>query len=212
MSRTSQILTASRQVKEQYLKDLLEQMNEGAKIGKRELELIAQLEAEISSGKNEKSDTDFVTDVAGISKFFGVTKRAVQLWAKDGNCPKMSHGMYDLREVHKWWLKNIYVNSGVDSEEIIELRKEDLRWKIDIAKMKAEKIKGQLVSKDEIAKQWALRLAAVSSGLDMLPYQVAPHLEQSDQKTIVKVLSEKLWALKDNFCRSGKFCLPIEGE
>jgi hypothetical protein len=77
-----------------------------------------------------------------------------------------------------------------------------------IAKMQREREEGRSWYEDEIAEQWAARMAAVSSGLEMIPYQVAPHLEMVDQATVVKVLSEKIWTLKDNFCRSGQFCCP----
>lgn len=150
-----------------------------------------------------------------IASAVGTSDRTVRTWQKEG-MPRNEDGSYDLPKVVEWMLNEAREDAASiaggectpGGQDALSLYRYE---RYLIAKLQREREEGKTWYEDEIADQWALRMAAVSSGLDMLPYQVAPHLEMRDQADIVKILSEKIWTLKDNFCRSGKFCLPQEG-
>ncbi|MFH0825277.1 MAG: hypothetical protein V2B18_21205 [Pseudomonadota bacterium] len=180
-----------------------------AKLTKTDRSKITALEDDLSAILEPEHRSDFVTDVNGIARFFGVTARSVQLWTAKG-CPKLKHGRYDLKFVHEWWIENI-ASTGKDTEEIIELRKEHLRWKIAIDRMKAEQTRGELIPLEEISPAWCARMAAVSSGLDQLEYRLPPLLEGLSQNDMRPKIVELVWKMKNAFCQTGKFTPAKDG-
>lgn len=210
--RSDLILSASKQVKEQYLKDLLAKMNAGEKITRAELDLISLLESDIA-GKKPDGKTHgggLITDVKGAAAFFGVTGRTIQLWTKNGNCPKLRHGMYDLKAVFDWWKENI--STGDESKEAQDVKLEYWAWKLEEKKIKVQTLQGQLRTEEQIVKEWAARMSEITTGLQALSRRLPPMIDGKSKAEQQQIIDNEIWKLRDNYCRTGQFTPPSDGK
>lgn len=142
-------------------------------------------------------------DVSTIASFFGVTVRQVQNWVNQKDCPKLKHGMYDLKAVYKWHMETII---GVDSREIEDAKLKYWTWKAEREKIGVETSKANLLSKDEIQPIWTARMAEVSSGLAALSKRLPPVLEGMSVSEMQMAIDEEVMKMKETFCRTGRFC------
>lgn len=139
-------------------------------------------------------------DVADV---FGVTIRAVQLWGQRG-CPKAGRGRWNLREVLKWWLDNIY-SIGDEDESIREAKTRYWAAKARTECVKADQAEGSVISKDEVVAAWAWRVSEMSTGLGTLPLRLAPLCVLKKEAEIRKILEKEIWNIRDVYSRTGKF-------
>lgn len=82
-----------------------------------------------------KFDSAFiVTSQDAVGAFFGVGRRRAQDWSNEGMPGETGH--YDLREIFKWWLENVYKPPKKKAEDretsahLEELKKMQLQQKI----------------------------------------------------------------------------------
>lgn len=142
-------------------------------------------------------------DVQTIASFFGVTVRQVQNWVSQKGCPKLKHGLYDLRSVHQWHLDAII---GIDNTESVEAKSKYWIHKAEREKVQVETLKGKLIPREEVFPTWTSRTAEVSRMLAALSKRLPPLLEGKDRSAMQAVVDREITRIKENFCREGKFC------
>jgi len=138
-----------------------------------------------------------------VAKFFGVSDRSIQKWRVRG-CPKLKHGLYDLKAVFEWWVDN--VGSGHDSKDTENIKLEYWRWKTENERMKAEQTSGVLVPRADIARLWSGRVLEVGTGLYYLASCLPPLLEAKSQREMTAVVRAEIKKLHENYSRTGRFC------
>lgn len=73
--------------------------------------------------------------------------RQVQNWVKQKGCPRLKHGLYDLRAVFRWYLETI-VNAC--SEEESDAKRKYMIWKAEGQKMSVEIDKGLYILASDV--------------------------------------------------------------
>lgn len=164
---------------------------------------IANIEGELAQLLEPEERSDLTVDVGTVARFFGVTARQVQNWVKQKGCPRLKHGLYDLKAVHTWWFEEIL---GVDSREIEDAKLKYWKWKAEGEKVRVEQAKEDLIPIEQIAEAWAWRMAEVTTGLQSLASRLPPLLEGKTQGDMRAVIEAEVWKMRDSYCRSGKFC------
>lgn len=204
MGRAEKILSASRTVKEQVLKDLLVKISEGKTVSKNDIATISVLEKELLSNDTKPQSEWYLLDAQTAADFFGVSKRTVQHWSKENGCPKARHGLYDIRAMFSWWKD--FVGTVQDSPATEDVKQEYWRAKSQLEKMKVEKERGNLLSKDEVGPIWLARTAEISSGMAALSKRLPPLLDGLTVAEMQKTIDKEVAKLKETFCRTGRFC------
>lgn len=188
----------------QSFKSLLElQSKDRSKLTKADKSRIRNIEADLELILEPEPRSQLTVDVQTVAGFFGVTIRQVQNWVAQKGCPKLKHGLYDLRAVHSWHLEAII---GVDDAESAEAKSKYWVHKAEREKVQVETLKGQLVKQEDIAPIWTARTAEVSSMLAALSKRLPPLIEGKDRAGVQQAIDAEVTRIKESFCREGRFC------
>lgn len=204
--KTYQRLKQLQEIFKAYV-DLIEK--NPAKITKTDKRHLAEWEAELSAVMEPEERSSLLVDAETIASFFGVTRRAVSQWVQGkiesgSRCPKVKRGMYDLKAVFMWWLKEIgpHKNSADAENSKLEL----LHWKKEIVKTNALKLKGQLIHKNTVDAAWAARMATVCGGLMYLVNRLPPLLEGKSRNGMLDIIEDEVRALREQYVARGPCC------
>ena len=167
---------------------------------------LSAIEAELESILEPQERSSFVYDGENIGKFFGVSARTVRRWAQTKGCPKLQHGLYDLKAVHEWWLENIRGDGEQQSPEIEDAKLEYWKWKAKREKISVQRLRGELFERREVAQQWALRVGEVTAGLSMLKDRLPPLVEGKPRSEVAAVVEEEVRLIREAYARRGKYC------
>jgi phage terminase Nu1 subunit (DNA packaging protein) len=173
------------------------------KVTKGDQRRAKELEKQLRLILEPEERTDLTVDVHSVARFFGISDRAVQMWAHRG-CPKLKHGTYDLEAVFKWWNDNI--NGGSDSEAIVNVKLEYWRWKTENEKMKAQQTSAKLLDQDEVFQFWANRIRGVWSALYVLENRLPAVLVGKSQSQMQEIIKAEVRRINESYCKDGKFC------
>jgi hypothetical protein len=140
---------------------------------------------------------------AKTAEFFGISVRTLTSWtARD--CPKNSYGKYNLQEVMKW-------RGSASTSESSEAKKAKAEakyreHKAELAELQVGEKAGNLISKEEVINEWALRVANVKTSLLLLPKKLAglfpdPRMRQQVEEVVKDVVRNAL----DQYVRKGDY-------
>lgn len=147
-----------------------------------------------------------------IAKIFGVHPTTVSRWKNNG-CPCNPDSTYSSKAVHKWLLDQATMDmpkadqGGGDSPALERYREA----RAAMAELDLKVKEGDLIAKEDVATEWAARVAEVVAGLDYLVDRLPPLIVGKDRDEIRAVLDSEVWRLRDSYCREGKYC-EMEGK
>ncbi len=193
----------------QYAKDYFELQSRGLTLSKMERRRLATLEKRLLLIFEPEERSDLLVDVHTISRFFRVTVRQVQHWSKARGCPKLKHGLYDLRAVQDWYLDNIL---GSDSREIQDIKLEYWRAKAESERLRVDQAKGRVYPLHEVIEQWTLRILELKSGLLNFKDRLTGLLAGKDVAEMRSIIEGEVWLLLDSYAREGRYCMPEEAQ
>jgi len=154
--------------------------------------------------------SDLIVSTSVICAFFEVSPRTPLNWKQSG-CPCERHGRWDLKAVFDWWQNNIMVSASEEKNKALAAIKLDYwRDKARNERLRADKTEEELISKDEVAKQWAMRLSEVANGLAALSMRLPPLLEGKSQSGMRAIIDSEQKKIRGNYYRTGRFCIPPE--
>jgi hypothetical protein len=151
----------------------------------------------IKEVKETQGRTDFLVTLEMVAQFFEVNIRTVQKWVKLKKCPKADHGIYDLKAVFQWYIETMA--GGSDSQDIEEVKLKYWTWKAEKERIGVELSKRELMPKDEIHGQWALRLAHVKSTMINFSDRLPPLLVGKNRDDIREILKQETRDLLTNY-------------
>jgi hypothetical protein len=158
--------------------------------------------------KNANKDLLFTTKV--VADFFGVTPRSLQLWVKNG-CPKIKHGIYDLKSVFEWWMDNVAdIKVEGDANSMNAVKLDYWRAKGEAERVKVDILRGSLIDREEIYREWAKRVLVMFAGLEGLKNRLPPILRGKKQSEMSRLIGEELQALQAGLCKPGAKYPPVK--
>jgi phage terminase Nu1 subunit (DNA packaging protein) len=145
---------------------------------------------------------------AVIAKIFGVHPTTVSRWRKAG-CPCNPDSTYSALSVHKWLLdqeRESFVPksdmASCDSPALERYREA----RAAIAELDLKTREGELIAREDVAREWALRVAEVAAGLEFLADRLPPLLVGREREEIRTIIGKEIWRLRDTYSRNGRYC------
>ena len=148
-----------------------------------------------------------------VARFFGVTQKCVSNdWRKAG-CPQVKYGTWDLKAVFDWWWDNLASERAakMGGDESVNEAKRQYWWsKAEEGQIKVSQARESLISKEEVYKQWAQRMAEYKNGCYGMVNALPPLLEGQDQATMRQKIEDYVWDMFNRLCRTGSFCPKVK--
>ena len=164
-----------------------------------------------------------VSSKKAVGDFFGKTRRTVINWSKRWSRDCEVEQGYNLQTIEAWALSSGLIpakviepsdpeqeNNAGDPQDRAFYEREIKRLDSELKSIKLQKERGDLVPRDEIAREWAQRIGEVSNALDYLANRLPPLLDGLTPREMMKVITEQTWDIRDRFTRTGRFCPVIE--
>ena len=150
-----------------------------------------------------------IVTTSQASAFFGVTAKCFgHDWAKAG-MPKISQGKFNLKACFDWWWENIASERAAKQggDESMNEAKRQYWWSMaEAGQIKVKTAKEDLITRDDVYRQWAQRMAEYKNGCYGIINALPPLLEGRSQSEMRKVIEDYIDGMFNRVCRYGKFC------
>jgi hypothetical protein len=192
---------------EVYIK-LLKKRASGAKLNRKEQNLLKTLEQEQNKGING-NNLEIKTQEAA-AKYLGVSQRVISHHVGRGNLRSETDGTFTKKELDRWAVET---GKRKDVGKIKKYAEAQAKWDMEFRQARAEEkklvvsqLRGKLISIDEIQAAWASRVDIVTSGLEAFANRLPPLLVGKTRRQIAKILQEEIFRLRDDYATIGKYC------
>ena len=190
--------------RKKLLKNLLDKLNSGKTLTANERRQFDELSEEFSDKKEEpRSDSIEVTNQQ-LARLLKVTPKTICEWVKVG-MPKSAFAKYDLFACIEWWHENINEPEEEKDTGITEAKRRHWNAKADESEIKVAQIRGGLISKSDVEREWIMRCSELRTGLLSWASRLPPRLEGLGQIEMRLALREEARNLLNTYSRSGRF-------
>jgi phage terminase Nu1 subunit (DNA packaging protein) len=158
-----------------------------------------------------ENELDIIVTTDQAAKFFEVTRKTLKQWS-DAGAPKVNRGRWNLKELFDWWWTEIASDRAAQQggDESMNEAKRRYWWqKYEGERIKNERERGRLIARDDVAREWAWRVAEVANGLSAMAKRLPPLLEGKTQGEMLRLIEDEVWKMRNNYTRTGQFC-PAE--
>lgn len=149
------------------------------------------------------SSTELVADATGVvhvttsdlCAIFGRTRKSIAEWVRMG-LPKLTKGLYNMKDVLDWWLSTIHRASSTTSE-ISEWKRRLIIAKARQEEIKLEELEGKLVHRQEAETTITAACADLRNTLLNMPSRLFPN-EDKYRMALKAELIETLESFRRN--------------
>ena len=190
----------SEKIKKANIANIVKKAQNEKVLTNKEIEAIESYEEE----REVLSDTDseYYFPIKKIAIIFAISERQAYRWQNIG-LPKEKGNLFDVRRCFKWWCDNIGVETT--NKETNNARERYWLAKAESEEIRIERIKGELIKRDDVFSEFAQRASDLKTGLRALKYRLSGLLVGKDQDEIMNVLGVEIDSMLRNFCRRGKY-------
>lgn len=212
------IRQAGQLAKLKVYRDLISRIGQGEKLSPTELKTFHQMEREIEAISTEQNGNEvnqqdqLIPSFAKAAEYCGVSARTISYHVKRGNIKQNTDGTFE-RSVLDAYLRSKGRKPGADGGMLggIEAKKEKAELRFREARARREEmlvsqLKGNLMSRAEVAQEWAKRVQNVTSALDNLVDRLSPVLEGKRRGEIQAILKKEIQLLRESYATTGKYC------
>jgi hypothetical protein len=212
------LLQASKLAKYRLFQTLIKKIRDGKSLSATEQKTLFVLEQEFEAQTDAGvTPAKVFTSFDDAAAYCGLSKRTLSWHLKRGNLRQNPNGTFERTELDRFLAskgrkrRTQAGNAGdlADSDYGTQKDFADLRWRLARAtreEMLVEQIKENLISRDEIARCWAARVAEVTAGLVALSERLPPLLAGKDHQAMREIIALEVHHLRDRYARDGKFC------
>lgn len=191
--------------------DMTKRIATGETLKPTEIKLFNKLETEFEAEILGEAKDELIDSFGDAVKYLGVSKRTVHIHLRKGTFRQNEDGTFQKSELDKYIEK---YRKKSESSESVEIRKgrADLRLKIARARREellVSELKKNLMSKNDIATEWAKRVSLVCSGLEAFADRLPPLLEGKSREEMREILRNEIWELRNAYCTEGRYCPEI---
>ena len=207
-SQIQKALDASKIAEYKQFVQLLQKLDQGKSLTATEQSQFRRLQENLEdilyADKISLDPGEIILNDKGIAAFFGVKDRQVRNWKQLG-CPAMGKNRYPLKQVHEWWLENVYL-SHRDTPAIISGKEEYWLFKGKNERVDYEKKREQLIERVDVARGWSHRVLELTKGLDQLATRLSHLLVGiADEARIHQIIDTEQRKMRENFIRTGRW-------
>jgi len=189
------------------LKNLLEKIKNGEPLAAHELKLLNDYEAELKA-KQSGTGRRIVATQKQLAEYLGRSERTISYYKNQG-MPVNPDGTYDLDAIDAWIeareKKGIGQPHGERPESGDKSGWEAVykEMKARLAELELKKFQGEVISLEEVRRQWINRIIEVKTALLSLPRKIPPLLEGKEKRDMEAIIENEVRFILERFSRSG---------
>jgi len=211
------IRQAGQLAKFKLYRDFISRIGQGEKLTPTEIKTFHQMEREIEAismnGEGEKESGPLISSFNKAAEYCGVSGRTISYHVKKGNIKQNTDGTFERSVLDDYLRRYGRQRSKADGSPMSKIDEKmgaaELRFKEARARreeMLVEQLKNNLMSRVEIAQEWAKRVQNVTSALDNLVDRLSPVLEGKRRDEIQAILKSEIQLLRESYASIGKYC------
>lgn len=184
----------SEQLQKANVANIVNKAKGGKTLNNAELRAVEEYENEQAASENTGL---YIVGYKEAAQFFGVTERSFFRWV-DAGMPKENRGTYDLKKCFDWYKRNVIeTNSSTGKEKEVRLK----YWeaKAENEAIKSEKIKGELISLEDVKIDFCRRQQDLKISLMSLNRRLATECEGKNRDEIFQLIKRETDLMLDGF-------------
>ena len=193
----------SEQLRKANTANIVKKAKRGKTLTTAEIAAVEEFENLQEAVESDKTGNYLLVGSKEAAQFFGVTERSFFRWVAAG-MPKEAKGIYDLKKCFLWWKENI---NNVSTEKEKEVRLRYWKAKADAEEIKIEKVKGELISKENVFSEFAQRCSDLKTTMRAFKYRLSSVLEGKNREEIMQIIGNEIDEMLRGFCRNGSFAV-----
>ena len=222
----NELLAVGRQAKYKIYQTFLTRISKGESLKPIELKEFRALESELEKeAAGNGGGPDLIRSFDEAAAYCGVSKRTISYHVSRGNITQNADGTFDKKVLDKYLesrgRKKPGPKTGSGDDETggegqgedekplsAQVTEADLRWRnarAEREEMLIAQLKKELISRDDVDRETAARIAAVTSGLEAFAERLPGLLVGKKRKEITEIIRGEVWALRDAFSKRGEY-------
>ncbi len=158
---------------------LVEKLQKGQPLSKKEIDELGEYENEIT----RKDQPWIVSTQKEVAEAIGVTTRRIRYMKRSG-MPVEEDGRYNVVLIERWRHREKYDESGWDDKQ--------KKLKYQMSEVKYKQITGELVNRLQVEAEWVSIVTSFKTAVLALPSYIAPKLAMQEPREISEILREHL--------------------
>lgn len=146
----------------------------------------------------------------------GISERSLKWHTARDNLRRNKNGTYSLETLlafeEKYKRKK---GIGGKVKSVMSQQEEaDLRYRVARAQWQEASVKqlyGELIPKDEMAKEWGKRLNTLFMGIRLWTNRLSPRLEGKTRDEMMRIFEDEIYLLMETFAKKGRYCPEVDG-
>lgn len=206
------ILRAGSLAKVKLYQDILKKIKDGKSLNASEMRSLHILEKGLEAQTCSPDLPRVIQSFEEAAIYCGFSKRTLSHHIGKGNLRQNGDGTFDREELDRFLSnkkgRKRKAKSGDPKDISVERDMADLRWRIAKAmreEILVDQLKENLVPREDIAKEWAARVAEVTAGLSALADRLPGVLEGKNRAEMREIISEEVRILRTAYAREGKY-------
>lgn len=187
--------------RKRLFQNLLKKLNDGKTLTANERRQYDELSDAFTEQPPSSAGDPLDVPRGVAANFFSVTAQTIQNWVDKG-MPKLSRGLYNLKECFKWWAINI---DGGGTEEMDAHKTRYWKEKADEAEISNQTTRGELISRADVVREWVWRISELRTGLRAWASRLPPILEGKSAIELRLSLRDAADELLEAYARDGRF-------
>jgi len=207
--RVGKILEVGKFAKVKLYQDLLARISNGETLRPTELNTLERLEKELAQGRPETDLPEVLSSYDEAAEYCGFSKRTLSYHIGKGNIKQNAQGTFDRKELDRY-LSTRGRKSRTPTNVTEEIQKAELRYRKSRAAREeiiVKQLKAQLISNEEIQRQFTARAYELTRGLLVLSRRIAHKVAAKSKKKfkdVTAIIDQEVYDLLDRYSR------PIE--
>ena len=188
------------------LKTLLQRIKDGEALAAHDVKLLKDFETELKA-RQSGTGRRIISTQKQLAEYLGRSERTISYYKNQG-MPLNPDGTYDLDAIDAWIEARTKKGIGQPHGERPDPG-DKLGWeavykemKARLAELELKKFQGELISLDDVRRQWINRIIEVKTALLSLPRKIPPLLEGKEKRDMEAILEDEVRFILERFSRS----------
>ena len=210
-----QITSAGKLARLKLYQDYITRISNNEKLKLAEKKHLDELDKEFAEMSDAGQPKDNLT-FQEVIEMLGISERQLKWHTSRGNFKRNSDGTYSVSTVRDWEKKYKRKKSSAGQGATLTDKQEraDLRYRVARAnwqELNVKQIRGELISKEDMAKEWGKRLNTLFLGIRIWTNRLSPRLEGKTRDEMMIIFEEEIYLLMKTFAEKGRYCPEVDG-
>ena len=191
-------------LKSANVKHLIDKAKSGKTLNKAELMLVEEYE-EQQALESGKATGAIILSSPQLQALFTCSKKNISDYVKAG-MPRLANDMYDLYLCFAWY-RNKYMVAATGKKN---WQNENHRYSAAIKKLTLQQKKRQLLPRERVLTEWALRASELKQSLLALKYRLNTRIEGLSSEDRMEAIGSECRDILSTFVRNGNYTVDTQ--